>query len=278
VGETLAECLDRINAFYEKDRPARLAATPYTRSTEADGIREEAGLLANNRRPLIQFAEFLRNCKVVIGKPRVMRVKGPSRRQAFHHRGRYIMPVVTLVWKDRKLTIETLSDLEDWHMTYKTGNSQVRESQVPHLYMAWGEIALYRSGPNANLYEAFLEPLVAAFNRDAGDNWKNAVVTIRAEWARVEGQLDALVAAQFDAKGDKERREFQTKLMKMLASTKGLIDVSPEAIFEIFKLGYDEITELAKFSSRNKADIGLVQLEDIVEAQDLIRVRKVMES
>ena len=64
----------------------------------------------------------------------------------------------------------------------------------------------------------------------------------------------------------------------MLGKTRGLIDASPEAIFEIFKLGYDEITQLARFSSRNKADVALVQLEDIVEAQNTIRVKKVMES
>jgi len=275
--ETLAECLDRINAFYEKSRANRLAAVPYTRSSEADYIRQEAEFLTNNRRPLIQLAEFLANCKVVIGKPRVLRVKGGSRREAFPYKGRHVMPAVTLAWKDRKIVIETTKDLEDWHLVYK-GTKQEREPQIPWIYMAWGQIGLHRSGGAPDLYAPFIDQLVAAFNRDAGPNWQNAIAAIRAEWARVERDLDNLVSAQFDAKGDKERREFQEKLMKMLAHTKGLIDASPEAIFEIFKLGYEEITELARFSSRNKADVGLIKLEDIVDAQNEIRVRKVMES
>ena len=283
MSETLAECLARIDAHHARDRAARIDQSR-RHGNDYSTIKAEESTLQENRIQLLALAEFLHNCTVVVGKTKVLRVKGSGSKSthAFSHKGRFVMPYVTLVWKregdTKKVVIESLEDLVDWEMAYRSGATQERVARIPHIYLRWGHISFHRSGAAPSLYDTFMDDLVAAFNRAAGDNWKKIIEVTRAEWARVEQNLESLVAAQFDAKGDKERLEFQEKLMHMLGKTRGLIDASPEAIFEIFKLGYDEITQLARFSSRNKADVALVQLEDIVEAQNTIRVKKVMES
>jgi len=277
--ETLAECLDRIAAHTARDRQTRMVNERSDIGKRL--IQDEPQRLSSNNFSLLALVEFLQNCAVLIGKTKVLRVRGSHARAAFQHKNRYVMPNVVLVWKDRKLPIYSLPDLYDWADVHDYSTRRVvRRTVLPGICQSWGNINIERNSIHTNpgLYDPFMDELVAAFLYSAGDNWKKVCQEVQAEWDRVKTNLDAHVTAQFDAKGTKERKEFQDKLAKMLGITKGLIDATPEAILEIFKLGYKDIEQLARFSARNKADTALVQLEDIVDAQNEIRVRKVMES
>jgi hypothetical protein len=117
-----------------------------------------------------------------------------------------------------------------------------------------------------------------AFLREAGANWEDVVQKVEAYFQKMESSVEEIVNTHLSKHRSKERLAFQEKLSKCLLQTKELIDAPPEAIHAIFKLGGAEILQLAKFTKRNNADIDLVEIEDIMAAQDDARVKTVMES
>ena len=273
--KTVAEVFAKIQRFWAKDRTVRLQNTRYPHDQK--DIREEEGILLENQRHIQEFVAFLSACTVKVDKPKVLRAKSGQAKHAFHHKHRWVMPQVALVLGKKRILIENVTDVDDTHETYQ-GSKKVREPEFPHLYFHWGRIHFYRSGNVPNLYDGFMGELVSAFKHEIGDNWQRIVDATRTEWSRVGTNLDELVDAQFGKKGEAERAEFRAKLSKFLLSSKGLIDTPPEAILAFFKLGYDEIEKFARFTTQNRADISLVELDDITSTQQLAQVRKVMES
>ncbi len=273
--KTVAEVFAKIQHFWSRDRAERIRNTRY--GGDQKSIQEEDGTLVENKRHIQEFVNFLRACSVKIEKPKVLRAKSGQAKHAFHHKHRWVMPQVILVHGKKRMLVENVTDVDDTHETYR-GTARVREPEFPHLYFHWGHIHFYRSGNLPNLYDGFMGELVDAFKHDCGDNWQRIVDATRAEWSRVQNNLDEIVDEQFGKKGEAEREVFREKLSKFLLSSKGLIDTPPEAILAFFKLGYDEIEKFARFTTQNRADISLVELEDIVSTQQLAQVRKVMES
>ncbi len=266
--ETLEECIDRIDAIWARDRQTRLV---HTQGHDRTLVLEETQKLAKGREHFLALLHFAQTCNVVISKTKVLRVRGSSNRGAFQHKGRFVMPNIALVSGEKKIVIEYLDDVKDF-------DDRTGQVCLPHIYARWGGISLGSQWDKAASYYRFTDDLAKAFKHSAGAHWQEVCQQVRDEWKKVETNLDQLVDKQFEIKGNQERREFQLKLMSMLGKTKGLIDASPEAVFEIFKLGYDDIEKLARFTSRNKADIGLITLDDVKTAQDEARVKSVMES
>lgn len=287
--ETLAQALDRIGAALTQARTTKLQADRATavaqsnqrwnskgplQTTLANDLTKQMEDWARIRDGLPSFLQFARTCTVKVNKPKVQRLRNSK---AFRHKHRYVVPNVFLVAGNLKFQVETLEDVGTVQHFQKWDHTSHKYTQhtsiiVPRLCIKFG-VTFYGSD-----IEPLQRELSEIFTQDAGENWSQAAEKVRAAWQDVESRLDAIVSESFEKKGTKERAIFRDRFITALLQTKGLIDAPPEAIHAIFKLGWSEIEALMKFTRRNQADIDLVDLEDIVTAQNEARVKNVMES
>ena len=266
------DALDAASAAIHADAKNRAARESVTYMK--DRIREEALGFDTARPGALKVLEFCKNCKVKVSKPKVIRGLKHSHMTMM---GRTIKPQVLLVTAEMNLRVESLRDIDTQEVAYDwTVGTHGTEFIRPKIPSLGHKITSHNLQLPINL-QSYMTEVVDAFLEEASDNWQEVTDKIRAHWKDVESRLEEIVLAHFAKKGPKERQIFQEKFAAVLAQTTGLIDVPADAILAVFKLGCQEIETLAKFVRKNDADVDLVELEDIVLAQNTGRVKTVME-
>jgi len=237
--------------------------------------QSEIAALEKSREGLKKFVSFICAAKAKVAKPMVYK----TRRGGYHsfaHRGNYVKPNVRLVYKDQDIEVQDREFLALERKAYKwdqaTGNnvSYIAPS-IPAICQKNFSVAYFGDDKET---QQINDAIVA----DCGEALQLLDQTIRQEWDRVEGALDQIIEDHRTRKGPKDRKIFQEKMSEQLAATKGLIEADPASILAIFKLGHIEIEILMRYAKRNRHEVDLVELEDIVEAQALAKVKNVMKS
>ncbi len=268
--QNLNRVLDKVAAHLSRDRSERAESCKHSTSIYQNILKEPV-ILGENKGRFEALLGFVRNCKLVVGRPKVLRVRNSGGADYFKHKGRYILPNLVLVSGETKYAVERLWSVH----CYKT--SPKIETSFPDIFRHW-QISNYSSGHLSSIYDGFVDDITVAFERDAGENWTNILRDIDRIWNETSLRLEEIVNDTFGKRGSRDREKLRTNLSKVLHSTRGLIDAPPEAILTILKLGYNEIELLARFSSQHKADLHIVELEDIIQAQRESQVRNVMDS
>ena len=273
----LEDALRKASKAFHDDANARAAkeTNKYTQEGILKGPKEFDYAIPR----ILAFALFCKSCRVKIGKTKVLRTSSYKQRR-FMHRGRSVRPDVLLIHGDQKTRVDDVEDIDSIGKQYEwdpklSKTVEFIQARIPGVIRNTG------NGHETRLPMKMVDlsiEYVDAFLEEAGPNWTEIVEKVRAHFKFVEANTDKIVSEHFGKRGPAERKIFRDKFCTSLAATKGLIDAPPEAILAVFKLGWQEIETLMKFTRKNKADVDLVELEDIVTAQDEARVKTVMET
>lgn len=182
--------------------------------------------------------------------------------------GRSVMPQVFVKIGDDIIQVKSRWDV----MPVRLDSAGTVIHKIPVPLQTASQVSLV--GPAAKWTKEVLELL------EEGCGGRLAVVEaqVLAEWAKVEGSVQEISSAHLRKSANRERTAFVKKMADMLSKSPGLTDVSPGAVLSIFRLGAAEIDLLAKFTKRNRADIAVAELDDVVLAQQLSRVEQVLKS
>ena len=256
--------------------PPRPDPHSYQRDNSADTHRRRIEELQRAKTCLEHFVKFVNCAKVKIGKPQVYK----TRRGGYHsfpHRGNFVKPNVRIDdGKGTDIEVENREFVSLQRTSYRYDHNLAKNMPytaacIPTICAKGFNVPYMAEGPE-------LIQVNAAIKEDCGPALEEIDRTIRQEWDRVEGALEQIINDHRVKKGPKERKILQEKLSETLSKTQGLIDADPAAIHAIFKLGWDEIEVLMKYAKRNKHEVDLAELEDIVEAQALAKVKNVMKT
>lgn len=265
--ETLEQCLERLRKEVIPERDARVAERnkygcyPHEREVQ----RAEDDTICKFNANVIGFVEFIQNCRLKIGKPKVTKIHGEWTKKTIKCKNRFITPNVTLVHGKKKVVV---TNPEHFKPVSDRLPSILCHSLIERNYNIYTQ-----QYHNELSFSAF--PL---FKETVGPKWDELVAQIDKVWTDVTSNADKIMSEFMDANLSGERDILREKLVKVFSSTKKLIDASPEAILEIFKLGAVEIEALRSFASRNKSDIHIADVEDILTAQELAKISSVHES
>lgn len=218
------------------------------------------------------FGDFLRG-QLIIKKPRVVRY-GTSRSYGIECDGREVLITAHLVLNQGPLYITpgrlgiSVSREQSGQLDFSCDDyPQILEDFWPGFQMTsqhlFGDPSLRRE---------FYRVINEAF----GPRWAECQQRLIQEVLRIDQNIRQIVQDYITKYSVKERKALQKKLSALLGKTQGLIDADPKAIFEFYKLCSDDIKKFAGHVKRNPNDVDVVELEDIVEAQNLARVHKVM--
>jgi hypothetical protein len=297
VANTLAQELDQITKLLEKKWARDTAEANKSSRGHPDSLKYALGRIdaekaawKKNHQGFLDLLEFAKRCEVVVRKPKVNRGRQqdghPDSLPAFYHKHRAVVPQIWLRsgpdCEKVEYRVETLHFVhhEQRDMQWGEDNAgndiekEVMTVSVPEIFQKFGGWFSCPVG-NADDWE---KALTLLFVQEAGENWQKVREQVVAAWNEVGTRLDAIVDGAFDKHGAKEKKVFREKFIKALVETKGLIEAPPDAVLAVFRLGWEEIEVLMKFTKRNQADIGLVDFEDVEMAQNEARVKLVMES
>ena len=217
------------------------------------------------------FVPLMREGKLVIDKPRILRT---FKQTSYIHAERYIVVQAAVHYKD---ALHDVSCLPDLGLVEDEGCTGIwRPASFPHM--------LSRTWDLSNYYHSIFNSVgsegqfVSLLSLAGGDNWVHVREAVAAEARRIYLNRVALVEESMVKTSGRERKALQKKFARALEGAGDLVDADPEAVMKFFKIGWADLKLLSRFVKRNSADVAIVEVEDIVEAQNLARVGKVMKA
>lgn len=273
ISVTLDQVLDRLGDDILRANTGEIARRRSNRTPIHPFFNELKKSWGEFRAALGRFVRFAQHCRVIVGKTKVQRSYSGG---TLCYKNRWVQPTVWLVEGDDKVLVLSPKEL-----------ASVEEREDLHakmmVYTIWPHLAdqFFGVRPNTvfeNIVDTRKDEIAEACVRACGQNWQNVVSQVKEIWRQTEVNLPQIVGEHLRRVGSRERKVFQKKLSDCLAETQGLVDVSPEALLALFKIGSDEIEIFRRFARRNRADIAIVVLDDMIQGQNLAKVKKIMES
>ena len=208
---------------------------------------------------LLKVLQFCQTAQLKIAKPKVLRSQGAYENKVYRHKGRCIK--LMLVLSDKS----TSFSLPDPGWLFPTNGLLPALTVKFEVYQQH-----YRDFMSKEIAEAFYE--------EAGANFTQIRAQVRAHMEEVEQSLDSIVSAHLSKIGNAEKKAFQRKLADFLGAEAHTIELEPEVLMTLMNTRAEALEAVAGFMKRNKADVALVDLEDVTEASNMAKAKSVMES
>lgn len=238
-----------------------------------DCSKDERTALSRLKKELPRFLQALSEAKLKILPPRVLR-GNPRGSNYFEHMGRKVCIQAELTVGGKTYDVSDLQMLGGWATYFgaEAHRDLWKWDDWPRLLIHddfWKDHGWQHRKFDGNFCATFVVdcPKLREFQME-----------LNAEWHRILNSRQAIVGTSLEKTGRKERAALRKKFAVTLVKASGLSDADPSAILKFFKLGHDDLKFLASFIKRNKADCEIVELEDIIEAQNIAKVEKVMKS
>jgi hypothetical protein len=217
---------------------------------------EEERVIESYRSYMIKVTSFIQNCTIQIKKPSILRTASyweASRIPAYQFL--YVKPNVELTYLETCISIH-IPDTIDNNLKF------AREIvEIP---------------TNVNIIEP--EKLLLEFFPEEIVRLDEIRKIFQNEFDRVKRETPDIVKEFRGRRTASEKRRFQTKLAKLLDSFPNLVDVPPNILLAFMTINEEDTHALEKFAKRNRADVFVADEEDVIEAQKLGKVKKILES
>lgn len=216
------------------------------------------------------LGDFLRG-QFVIKKPRVLR-SSPAKLYGVGLEDRTVVVIAHFAFTRGQISVRP-DHLGVWVTRDQTGQLVFDTPHFPHILE---EYDIHLGTAMQVLGNPGREEFFRVIHEALGPRWVECQQQLIQEIRRIDRDIHQIVQDHITKYSVKERKALQKKLSTLLEKSQGLVDAPPEAIFEFYKISPDEIKKFAGHVKRNPNDVEVVELEDIVEAQNQARVRKVM--
>lgn len=247
---------DKFNAFLEN----------FDRS-----ITPRQGLVQSWRDGFDSFLDDFLRGQLIIKKPRVLR-NAPSKHYGLELEDRTVVVSSHFAFTSGAMFV-TPFRLGIWVTRNQSGQLEFEYGHFPAILEEYGiQYTTLQQVLSRTARDEFM-PII----HDAlGPRWAECQQRLVQEIQRIDQNIHQIVEEHVTKYSVKERKALQKKLSTLLEKSQDLIDAPPEVLFALYQVSPDEIKKFAGHIKRNPNDVDVVELEDIVDAQNQARVRRVM--
>lgn len=212
--------------------------------------------IENYRMYIPSIVEFIQNCDVKVKKPSVLRIPKCywSHGKLPFYQNLFIRPCVELSWKDKCIPVCTPLEIDEYLLFTKG----IFEISVPHSVED-------------------IRFLTSRVFSDEISHIKKIREILGEEFSRCEREASEIIKEFRGRRSIGEKRRFQIKLVRLFDSFPGLVEVPPNILLAFMSIDDADTHALEKFAKRNRADVFIADEEDIVEAQNLGKTKKILE-
>ncbi len=240
-------------------------------SKHADTVRQNAPNLPEQITKLREVIEF---GAVVSGKPKVHKL---NKTGSVKTGNLYVSPDVCLTFKQTSIRAVVGWHLNRFSDVHDPVHGTVVDKNVPTIpYM-------FRV-PNGIPYTGLtIDPTgdemvsIALFN-GLEERWNDIYLQIIQSMQSQLDNADSAITNHRVKRGSKDRKNFQVRMMKTISECPNLREKDEQFLLQVMQLDSRELEILLKFSKKNKADLDIVDADDIRGVLDILVVGDILES